>query len=101
MVLEHAVLPVTPGEEEAFAEDLKAALPIIRSAPGCRGAEVRREIEDPTKHLLLVTWDSVEAHNEFRNTDLYQQWRSLTHPHYTGKVGVDFFVTHFSEPLEG
>jgi heme-degrading monooxygenase HmoA len=90
------VLRVQTGDEEAFEESARQALPIIESAPGCHGAEFRRQEEDPSVYRLLVRWDSVEVHMAFRETDLYTAWRKLTHPFYVGALDV----THFHEPIE-
>jgi heme-degrading monooxygenase HmoA len=96
MILEHAILPVTTGREEEFEASMRRALPIIESAPDCFGAEVRRQEEDDSVYLLLVRWSSVAAHKAFRDSDLFEQWRTLTHPFYCDKPEV----THFAEPLE-
>jgi quinol monooxygenase YgiN len=96
MVLEHALLNVIAGEEDAFEASMRTALPIIESAEGCHGAEVRRQAEDHSIYLLLVRWTSIEAHMAFRETDLYHAWRSLTHPFYRETIEV----SHFHEPLE-
>ena len=60
-MLEHAVLRVRAGDEAAFEDSARQALPLIESAPGCHGAEFRRQAEDPSVYLLLVRWDSIEA----------------------------------------
>ena len=75
---------------------MTAALPIIEAAPGCHGAVVRRQVEDPSTYLLLVRWESLEAHQAFRDSPLFDAWRDLTHPFYTRRPSV----THFAEPLE-
>ncbi|MDH2904035.1 MAG: antibiotic biosynthesis monooxygenase [Actinomycetota bacterium] len=95
MIIEHAWLPVTPGREEQFAASIAAALPIIESAPGCHGAEVRRQIENPSTFLLLVRWTSVEAHMDFRSSPSFEAWRAQTHPFYESPATV----THFSDVL--
>lgn len=96
MILEHAWLPVTPGREEEFESSMTAALAIITAAPGCHGAEVRRQIEDPSVYLLTVRWESVAAHMEgFRNSEAFGRWRELTHPFYREAPTV----THFDEPF--
>ena len=95
MIVEHALLSVTPGREEEFEASMLRAIPIISSAPDCFGAEVRRQYEDPSIFLLLVRWSSVQAHMAFRETELFEQWRQLTHPFYSEKPKV----THFKEPL--
>ena len=96
MITEHALLPVTAGREREFEDSMREALPIIESAPCCHGAEVRAQVEDPSVYLLLVRWDSVEAHLAFRTTDLFEQWRVRTHPFYSEAPSV----THFNEPIE-
>jgi heme-degrading monooxygenase HmoA len=95
MMLEHALLLVKEGEEADFEASMREALPIIESANECFGAEVRRQAEDPSTYLLLVRWDSLEAHMAFRETELYAAWRSLTHHFYREAISV----THFHEPL--
>ena len=95
MIVEHAWLPVTPGREADFETAMRAALAVIESAPGCGGAEVRRQIEDPTTYLLTVRWTSLEAHQAFRDSDLFVTWRAATHPFYREPATV----THFREPL--
>jgi hypothetical protein len=43
--------------------------------------------------VLLVEWDSVEAHEEnFRATDRFTQWRELLGPHFAGPPLVEHFI---------
>lgn len=95
MILEHALLHVLPGQEEAYEASVRIALPVINSAPDCFGAEVRRQDEDPSTYLLLIRWSSIEAHMAFRETELFTRWAELTHHFYVEKPSV----THFYEPL--
>ena len=96
MMLEHALLSVTKGDEGDFEASMRKALPIIESAEGCFGAEVRRQAEDDSIFLLLVRWSSIDAHMAFRETELFAAWRALTHHFYS----VAPSVTHFHEPIE-
>jgi len=82
MMLEHALLSIRVGEEPAFEESMREALPLIESAEGCFGAEVRRQAEDGSFYLLLVRWSSIDAHLSFRETELFTAWRALTHRYY-------------------
>ena len=96
MIIEHALLNVIPGRELEFEAAMKEAIPIIESAPGCFGAEVRRQIEESSTYLLMVNWSSVEAHVEqFRESALFEQWKLLTHHFYVDRPTV----THFNQPL--
>jgi heme-degrading monooxygenase HmoA len=88
-------LGIRAREESAFETSMRDALPLIESAPGCFGAEVRRQSEDGSIYLLLVRWSSIDAHLAFRETEVFTKWRSLTHPYYRESPSV----THFHEPL--
>ncbi|MFZ1062765.1 MAG: hypothetical protein WAN30_04765 [Acidimicrobiales bacterium] len=44
---------------------------------------------------MLVQWESVEAHGEFRSSELFTRWKALTHHFYSTPANV----THFLEPL--
>jgi heme-degrading monooxygenase HmoA len=83
MILEHALLPVTPGREAEFEAAFDRAKAILASMPGFGGLTLSRCIERPAMYLLLVTWDRVEDHTEgFRGSPEYQQWRELLHHFY-------------------
>jgi len=95
MMLEHALLSIRVGEEPAFEESMREALPLIESAEGCLAPKcaVRPKMDRST--FLLVRWSSIDAHLSFRETELFTAWRALTHRYYR-EVPV---VTHFHEPL--
>ena len=49
--------------------------------PGCRSVRMTRGIESPSRFVLLVEWDSVEAHLEnFRASERFGQWRAHIGP---------------------
>ncbi len=94
MIMEHALLPVRSGEEGAFESAFAEAKPLIRSMPGFHGLTLSRCIERPGTYLLLVQWETLEAHTEgFRGSPEYQQWRGLLH-HFYEPVPV---VEHYAE----
>ena len=64
MILEHAILAVRPGREAHFEAAFAEAKPIIAAAPGFIDLTLSRSIETPNEFLLLVHWESVEAHEE-------------------------------------
>ena len=83
MITEHALLPVRPGLEAEFEEAFASARRIIAAAPGFRELTLSRGIESPGSYLLLVTWDSVEAHEVgFRGSPGYQEWKRMLHHFY-------------------
>lgn len=92
MILEHAVLPVRPGAEADFEAAFARARPLIAVQPGCRTVSLHRSIETPHEYLLLVAWDSVEAHTEgFRKSPEYEAWRELLHGFYDPFPRVEHF----------
>ena len=83
MILEAAPLQVKAGQEPAFEAAFREAQAIISSMPGYRSHELQRCIERVGHYLLLVRWDSVEAHEVgFRKSPRYQDWKRLLHQFY-------------------
>lgn len=95
MIIEHALLCVGAGREAEFEDSMLRALAIIETAPNCHGAKVRRQVEDGSRYVLVVHWTSLEAHQLFRTTPLFERWRELTH-HFYAEPPV---VTHYHDPL--
>ncbi|WP_028048616.1 antibiotic biosynthesis monooxygenase [Cellulomonas sp. URHD0024] len=92
-VLEHALLPVRAGQHEAFERALEQALPLLAEIPGFRGVRVSRSVESPGSYLLLMGWESVEAHTVgFRGSPQYARWRDLLHHFYDPFPVVEHFV---------
>ena len=94
MILEHALLPVRPGLEPAFEAAFAEARPLIEATPGFGGLRLARSAESPSTYLLVVEWESVEAHTVgFRTSDRYARWRELLHHFYDPFPTVEHFAT--------
>ena len=61
MVLEHALLSVEPGQEEAFEDCSARARAIIGGMPGLGRLALSRCPERSSTYLLLVEWDRLEG----------------------------------------
>jgi heme-degrading monooxygenase HmoA len=93
MVLEVALIDVLPGSQEAFQVAYRLGHPLLAGTPGCRSVRMTHGIESPTRFVLLVEWDSVEAHhNNFRATERYTRWRELIGPHFAKPPQVEHFA---------
>jgi heme-degrading monooxygenase HmoA len=93
MVLEVALIDVIPGQEDAFAAAYRLGHPVLAGSPGCRSVRMTRGIESPSRFVLLVEWDSVEAHNEnFRDTERFQTWRGHIGPYFANPPRVEHFL---------
>lgn len=93
VIREHALLPVIPGREAEFEAAFAQALPLIRATDGFLNLSLSRSIESPSSYLLLVEWESVEAHTVgFRGSDRYLRWRELLHRFYEPFPVVEHFA---------
>jgi heme-degrading monooxygenase HmoA len=93
MVLEVALINVVPGQEDAFATAYAKARDGLATTPGCQSVRMTRGIESPSKFVLLVEWDSVDAHIEnFRGTERFQTWRGLIGPYFDGAPLVEHYA---------
>jgi heme-degrading monooxygenase HmoA len=92
MVLEVALIDVKPGAEEAFAAAYGQARELVAATPGCGAMRMTQGVETPTRFVLLVEWESVAAHDGFRTSDRFAQWRALIGPHFAAPPVVEHFT---------
>lgn len=82
-MLEVAILDIVPGQETKFEAAFAQASAIIASMPGYLSHQLQHCLENPSRYLLLVNWQSLEAHTiGFRGSPQYQQWKALLHHFY-------------------
>jgi heme-degrading monooxygenase HmoA len=93
VIVEHALLPVRPGQETQFEAAFAEARAIIASMPGFRRLTLSRCIERDHVYLLLVEWERLEDHTQgFRGSAAYQEWRRLLHHFYDPFPVVEHFT---------
>src|SRR2546430_11995567 len=93
MVLEVALINVVPGQEDDFVAAYGKARPVLAGTEGCRSVRMTQGVESPSRFVLLVEWDSVEAHlDNFRATERFTTWRWLIRPYFCGAPRVEHFV---------
>ena len=96
MILEVAILDVTPGQESAFEASFDEAQAIISAAPGYVSHELQRCVENSSRYALLVRWETLEDHTEgFRKSAEYQKWRELLHHFYDPFPVVEHYESVF------
>jgi heme-degrading monooxygenase HmoA len=84
MVIEVAHIHITAGLEDEFVAAYRAARSILATTPGALSVRMTRGIESPNEFILLVEWDSVDAHlQNFRATDRFVQWRAAIGPFFS------------------
>lgn len=96
MVIEHAEITIIPGKAAEFEEAFERGHKAIAQSPGYLWARLVRQIENPDVYLLLIGWESLEAHTVvFRESDLFQQWRAAVGPFFASPPTV----THYDGEL--
>jgi quinol monooxygenase YgiN len=92
MFIERAEIPVKEGMEEAFAAAMATrGTAILAAAPGCASVRVGRGVENPGKFILLIEWDSVEAHVALTKTPGFDEFKALVGPFFGGAPNMEHF----------
>ena len=90
MVLEVADIDVRPGDEDQFVAAYRSVRAVLDATPGCRSVRMTRGVESPSRFVLLVEWDSVDAHEQnFRGSERFVQWRAAIGPHFAAPPRVE------------
>jgi len=85
MVLERAEMIIKDGMADAFAAAMKAqGTALLAAHKGCHSVEVGRGVENPNKFILLLQWDSVDAHVAAAQTPGHAEFRELIGPFAAG-----------------
>ncbi|HEY9416867.1 MAG TPA: antibiotic biosynthesis monooxygenase [Pseudonocardia sp.] len=93
MVLEIARFAVLAGRENDFVAAFHEARGLLAATVGFRSARMTRGVESPSRFVLIVEWDSLEAHTEnFRKSDRFPRWRELIGPFFDGDPDVEHWV---------
>ena len=83
MILEVAILDIKLGKVADFEATFSEAQAIIRGMKGYVSHQLQNCLENPSRYLLLVNWETLEDHTEgFRGSSEYQRWRALLHHYY-------------------
>lgn len=96
MILEAAMLKVRAEEQSAFEAAMRQAAPVIASAAGYQGHQLQRCVETKGRYLLLVRWETLEAHTVgFRGSPAFVKWREMVGPFFAEAP----LVEHYEEAL--
>ncbi len=100
MILEVAILDVKLGQENEFEAAFRKAQRIISSIQGYVSHQLQNCIENPGRYILLVNWQTLEDHTVgFRESEQYQEWRSLLHHFYEPFPEVEHYQSVYSNVL--
>jgi len=93
MILEVAILNVKAGLTAEFETAFAEAQKIISTMKGYLSHQLKKCLEDSDKYILLVNWETLEAHTEgFRGSSEYQDWKRLLHHFYDPFPTVEHYA---------
>lgn len=93
MVLEVGLIDVTAGQEDAFVAAYRQARSILAETEGAISVRMTGGVEQPTRFVLMVEWESIAAHvDNFRSTDRFTAWRAALGPFFASPPVVNHFV---------
>lgn len=83
MILEVAILNVKAGEEADFEATFAKAQSIIMGMDGYISHQLQRCLENPSRYVLLVNWQTLKDHTiGFRESKPYKVWKKSLHHYY-------------------
>jgi heme-degrading monooxygenase HmoA len=92
MILERAEFPVKEGQEAAFAAMMAhSGRALIAGAEGCHSVRVGRGVENPSRFILLIEWDSVAHHVALTKTAVFDEFKALAGPFFAGPSNMEHF----------
>jgi len=94
MILELAILYIKDEQVNQFENDFDKAGIYISSIKGYGGHTLQKCIEQKNKYILLVNWETLDAHTiGFRESSQYREWKKLLHHYYDPFPIVEHYET--------
>lgn len=92
-VLEVAIIDVREGTHEQFVDAYRGVRSVLAGTEGVRSIRMTHGVERPSRFVLMVEWDSVEAHRvNFRETERWERWRAGIGPFFAHPPVVEHFT---------
>ncbi|WP_301546775.1 antibiotic biosynthesis monooxygenase [Gordonia sp. X0973] len=85
-----AIFDVT--DADAFEKAHQAAKAGIDGVAGQRSIRMTRGIESPNRFILLIEWDSIDAHRAAGKTEAFGQWIAAISPYFDGAPRAEHFT---------
>ncbi|MFE5705405.1 putative quinol monooxygenase [Rhodococcus koreensis] len=93
-VVEVARVQIKDGQLEAFLDDVEKGLKAMLAEGVPKGARVLRGVESPNTCLVIITWDSVEAHESYQGSAEFQNFRAVLGAHLAAAPDVAHYESH-------
>jgi heme-degrading monooxygenase HmoA len=93
VLVEHSELTVKPGAEDEFHAVITGkGVPLLQSVDGVTSVQVGRGVENPSKFMLLVGWETMDAHTAYGGTPKSLELRGIMGPYLAGGAMEHFEI---------
>jgi heme-degrading monooxygenase HmoA len=93
MIQEILIQHVEPEKRDEYIKVFGEFLAKANYA-GSHGIKFFASVEDPSRVILMIEWDSVEAHTQHRGTPVHNAMREATSKYQTAKSDGGHFSMH-------
>ena len=93
MIYEIAIQTVDPARRDEYIKVFSQTLEDANYA-GSHGIKFFTSIEDPSRVVLIIEWDSVEAHTKHRGTPTHNRMREINSGYQTAKSDGAHYLVH-------
>ena len=93
MIFEIAIQQVDPAKRDEYINNFGNTL-IDANFAGSHSIKIFASIEDPSRVILLIEWDSVEAHTQHRGTPTHNRMREANAGYQTAKSDGAHYLLH-------
>lgn len=93
MDLEIAIVSAKDGNAAALVDAMTngGGCAALEACPGCLSAKAMPGIENPENVLILVEWESVEAHAAAKETEHFKRFHQIAGPFFGGSGSMQHF----------
>ena len=93
MIYEIAIQQVDPAKRDEYIKNFGKTLLDAKFA-GSHSIKLFASIEDPSRVILIIEWDSVEAHTQHRGTPVHNRMREVNAGYQTAKSDGAHYLLH-------
>ena len=91
MVYEIVIQTVDPARRDEFVDVFRKSFREANMA-GNHGGKICKSVEDPSRVVMVIQWDSVEAHTQHRGTPAHNRFREAISAYQTKPSELQHFV---------
>lgn len=85
MLVERAEMLIKEGLEEDFAAVMAdRGTPLLTCLKGVKSVSLGRGVENPDKFMLLIEWETMDAHIAFTKDPKFAEFKALLSPFAKG-----------------